>query len=76
MNCRAQQYYKINVGLKKAYHQRVREDQDSQEEITPIREINEHIIARFEQLSLISQEWAEALAQPCACGHTHTESSC
>ncbi len=67
MDYRAQQYYKINRQLKKAYHQKVRAGADA--EATKIfREINAHIVADFAHDGLISHEWAAALGHSCHSG--------
>ena len=64
MYFRAQQYYRINRHLKKAYH-RLRRNGGSEEEARPIRETNAHIVELFAHGGLISSEWAAAL------GHRH-----
>ena len=67
MNVRVQQYYKINRHLKKAYHQRVRE-QAAASEIARIRELNLHLVDSFAHQGLISHEWAAALGHTCQHG--------
>lgn len=64
MDYRAQQYYKINRQIKKAYHQKVR-DGGSDEDMVIFKEINAHIVASFAHDGLISHEWAAALGHSC-----------
>ncbi len=65
MNNRAQQFYKINSGVKKSYHQLVREGKDTPEKVDVFKEINANIVTYFAHNGMISHEWAEAL------GHHH-----
>lgn len=64
MDYRAQQYYKINRQLKKAYHQKVREGAAA-ETMQIFKDINAHIVESFAQDGLISHEWAAALGHQC-----------